>query len=259
MSPSPRQWWREKPRGSSAEAVDVASRNDVFALAERQAKNGAKTVILFQLLREGAMSKALDYIKAALQIAFSLVVLAIILLNFRGLHLAVQKFLERAASVNAIKGFGIEIDLDAAGVDRALSAADAKRTLFHVENLTGAEKRRVLALIQGLDGKQFVRLMYVGQLKNLCEFENPSTEMRDDAALDYELRDKGMTKIEANPVTLESVRAELAKMVAQGKSLDNGYPRSCYDMTLTDDGYNVKTVLVKSLSAMFDKGRTAPP
>jgi hypothetical protein len=30
-------------------------------------------------------------------------------------------------------------------------------------------------------------------------------------------------------------------------------------MTLTDDGYNVKTVLVKNLSAMFDKGRTAPP
>ena len=205
------------------------------------------------------MSKALDYIKAALQIAFSLVVLAIILLNFRGLHLAVQKFLERAASVNAIKGFGIEIDLDAAGVDRALSAADAKRTLFHVENLTGAEKRRVLALIQGLDGKQFVRLMYVGQLKNLCEFENPSTEMRDDAALDYELRDKGLTKIEVSPATLESVRAELAKTVAQGKSLDNGYPRTCYDMTLTDDGYNVKTVLVKSLGATFDEGRKPSP
>jgi hypothetical protein len=61
------------------------------------------------------MSKALDYVKAALQIAFSLVVLAIILLNFRCLHLTVQKFLERAASVSAIKGFGIEVDLDAAG------------------------------------------------------------------------------------------------------------------------------------------------
>jgi hypothetical protein len=205
------------------------------------------------------MSKVLDYIKAALQIAFSLVVLAIILLNFRGLHLAVQKFLERAAQVTEIKGFGFEVDLNAAGVDRALAAADAKRAFFHVENLTGAEKRRVLALIQGLDGKQFVRLMYVGQLKNLCEFENPSTEMRDDAALDHELRDKGLTKIEANPATLESVRAELAKTVAQGKSLENGYPRTCYDMTLTDDGYNVKTVLVKSLSATFDKGRTAPP
>jgi hypothetical protein len=205
------------------------------------------------------MPKVLDYLKAALQIAFGLVVLAIILLNFRGLHLAVQKFLERAAHVSEIKGFGIEVDLNAAGVDRALAAADAKRALFHVENLTGAEKRRVLALIQGPDGKEFVRLMYVGQLKNLCEFENPSTEMRDDAALDYELRDKGLTKIEVSPATLDAVRAELAKMVAQGKSLDNGYPRTCYDMTLTDDGYNVKTVLVKSLSATFDKGTVAPP
>ncbi|MDQ6702270.1 MAG: hypothetical protein M3Z96_03745 [Pseudomonadota bacterium] len=203
------------------------------------------------------MSKALDYIKAALQIAFSLVVLAILLLNFRGLQLALQKFLERAASVSAIKVLGVEVDMDAA--DRALSAADAKRALFHVENVTGAEKRRVLGLIHGLDGKEFIRLMYVGQLKNLCEFENPSTEMRNDAALDYELRDKGLTKIEVNPATLDSVRAELAKMVAQGKSLDNGYPRTCYDMTLTDDGYNVKTVLVKSLSATFDEGQKASP
>jgi hypothetical protein len=125
--------------------------------------------------------------------------------------------------------------------------------------LTGAEKRRVLALIQGLDGKEFIRLMYVGQLKNLCEFENPSTEMRNDVALDYGLRDKGLTKIEVNPATLESVRAELDQMKAQGKSPENGYPRTCYDMTLTDDGYNVKTVLVKSLSATFDKGRKTPP
>jgi len=205
------------------------------------------------------MSKALDYLKSALQIAFGVVVLAIILLNFRGFHLALQKFLERAAQVSEIKGFGIEVDLDAAGVDRALSAADAKRALFHVANLTDAEKRRVLALIHGLNAKEFIRLMYVGQLKNLCEFENPSTEMRDDTALDYGLRDKGLTKIEASPATLQSVRAELDHMKAQGKSLDNGYPRTCYDMTLTDDGYNVKTALVKHLSEAFDEGRKAAP
>jgi hypothetical protein len=227
----------------------------------RRAKNGAKTVILLRLLREevGRMSKVLEYIKAALQIAFSLVVLAIILLNFQGLYLAARKFLERAAQVSSIKILGVEVDLDEAGVDRALAAADAKRALFHVANLTDAEKRRVLALIHSLDGKEFIRLMYVGQLKNLCEFENPSTEMRSDVALDYELRDKGLTKIEVNPATLESVRAELAKVVAQGKNLDNGYPSTCYDMTLTDDGYNVKTVLVKNLSATFDERRKASP
>ena len=52
------------------------------------------------------MSKALEYIKAALQIAFSLVVLAIVLLNFHGLYVALQRFLERAASVSAIKVLG---------------------------------------------------------------------------------------------------------------------------------------------------------
>lgn len=67
------------------------------------------------------MSKALDYIKAALQIAFSLVVLAIILLNFRGLHLAVQKFLERAASVNAIKGTWTQPQLTARSPPRTLN------------------------------------------------------------------------------------------------------------------------------------------
>jgi hypothetical protein len=257
MSPSPRQWWREKPRANSAEAFDVPSRSGAFTPAKRRAKKGAKTAILLQLLREGAMSKALDSIKAALQIAFGLVVLAIILLNFRGLQLALEKFLERAASVSSIKVLGVEIDMDAA--DSALSAADAKRAIFHVAGLTDAEKRRVLALIHGLDGKEFIRLMYVGQLKNLCEFENPSTEMRNDAALDYEMRDKGFVKIEDSPATLESVRAALAKLVAQGKNLDNGHPRACYDMTLTDDGYNVKTVLVKTLSATFDDGRKPSP
>jgi hypothetical protein len=73
------------------------------------------------------------------------------------------------------------------------------------------------------------------------------------------LRDKGLTKIEVNPATLEAVRAKLDQMKTQGKSMENGYPRTCYDMTLTDDGYNVKTVLVKTLSATFDKGQKAPP
>lgn len=121
------------------------------------------------------MSKVLDYIKAALQIAFSLVVLAIILLNFQGLYLATRRFLDRAASVSSIKVLGVEVDLGATAVDQALS----------LQNVAPDKKSRVLPMIQRLDSKEFIRLMYVGQLKNLCEFENPSTEMRNDAALDY--------------------------------------------------------------------------
>lgn len=200
----------------------------------------------------GRMSKALDFIKSALQIAFSLIVLAIVLLNFRGLHLAAQRFLERAAELSSIKILGIEIDLNQEGVERGLSRAAAERAIYGAENLTAADKKRVLQLIHGLNAKEFVRLMYVGQLKNLCEFENPSTEMRNDVALDYEMRDKGLVKIDVSPATLESVRAELGKIAQQGKKLDNGYPRMCYNLTLTEDGYNVKTVLVKDLSVAFE-------
>jgi hypothetical protein len=81
--------------------------------------------------------------------------------------------------------------------------------------------------------------------------------MRNDVALDYGLRDKGLTKIESNLKLLDSVRAALAKKVADGKTLDNGYPRTCNDMTLTDDGYNVKTALIHNLSLALNAGRGA--
>lgn len=196
------------------------------------------------------MSKVLDYVKAAVQIAFSLIVLALILLNFQGLYRASQKFLDRTASVSSIKLLGVEIDLDADGVNRAL---------FRADYLTGADKSRVLELIHGLTSKEFIRFMYVGQLKNLCEFEKPSTGMRNDVAVDYGLRDKGLTKIEVNAAILESARAELTKLAAQGKTLENGYPLTCYDMKLTNDGYNVKTVLVDNLSLAFNAGSHASP
>lgn len=195
------------------------------------------------------MSKALEFIKSALQIAFSLVLLAIVLLNFQPLYLAARKFLERSASVSSIKLLGIEVSLNQASVDKAL---------FQADHLTGADKSRILGLVRGLNASEFSRLMYVGQLKNLCEFENPSTSMRSDAAVDYTLRDKGLTKIENSPAILEAVRSELARLAAEGKTLENGYPLKCYDMTLTDDGYNVKTVLIDNLSDAFGERRPAP-
>jgi hypothetical protein len=70
--------------------------------AKRRAKDGDETAILLRSLREGAMSKVLDYIKAALQIAFSLVVLAIILLNFQGFTLRRGDFsIERRRSARS--------------------------------------------------------------------------------------------------------------------------------------------------------------
>jgi hypothetical protein len=128
-----------------------------------------------------------------------------------------------------------------------------------LQNVAPSKKSRVLPMIQRLNSKEFIRFMYFDQLKNLCEFENPFTEMRNDAALEYGLRNKGFVKIENSTVTLDRVLAELAKFVAQGKTLDNGNPRACYVMIFMSDGYNVKAALVDNFSVAFKDAINAPP
>ena len=96
------------------------------------------------------MSKVLDSIKAALQIAFGLVILAIILLNFQDLYLAMRKLLEQSASVRAIKALGVEIDLSTTGVDRALSLPSTRDTVpsHSLARILPAWERTAMSLIE---------------------------------------------------------------------------------------------------------------
>ncbi len=55
------------------------------------------------------MSKALDFIKAALQIAFTLIVLTIIALNFTPLNRAFDNILKQAASISAVEFLGVKL------------------------------------------------------------------------------------------------------------------------------------------------------
>jgi hypothetical protein len=143
------------------------------------------------------MSKVLEYIKAALQIAFSLVVLAIVLLNFRGLHLAAQKFLERAASVSAIKGWGVEIDMEA--TNRALSAADAAGDVDNKEVLDAA----LIAAAQAVEHYEITRYgALVSWAKQLGRSDCASMLQRN---LEEErAADQKLTQIAESKVNLEA-------------------------------------------------------
>jgi len=83
-----------------------------------------------------------------------------------------------------------------------------------LQNIAQDKKSCLLSLILRLDSKEFVRLMYVGQLINLCEFDHPSSEMREDTALDYSLRDKGLVNIVVSPALLNQVRTEMASSLS---------------------------------------------
>lgn len=189
------------------------------------------------------MSKALDFIKAALQIAFTLIVFTIIALNFSPLNRAFDNILEQAASISAVEFLGVKLTFskEIENLNLDYDEATYKRLGFKPE----AYKKHLQELIHALDQEEILRLMYVGQLKNLCEFDNPTPEMRKQVAADYSLRGMGLISIINDPSSLEQVRRDFA---AKSKLPDIGNPRACYNMDLTETGYNVKTVLVRTLS-----------
>jgi hypothetical protein len=203
------------------------------------------------------MSKALENVKAVVQIALNIAVLAIfvvILSNFRDLKLATQKALEQA-SVGSINLFGVEIKLGQNGVDYAL---------FKYGYLSDTDKENIRLQIHGLTAKEFERLMYVGQCvdqfpPDLCQYKNPTPEMREDLAADNKLQEKKLTKKADSPDILSRAKEKREKAIAQGENWDIGDPLWCYEMALTPAGYDVKTVLIKNLSMAFGQGRTASP
>jgi hypothetical protein len=194
------------------------------------------------LPREDAMSTHLDTLKAGLHVCYGVVFLVLILWVFPDIRSASKVLLDRAASASSLEVVGFKVAFTETTVAQGLVLAD----------VPAGEQKPVLDAIHSLNSREFVRLMAVGQLANLCEYDRPTPTMRNDVALDYDLQEKGLTKIEPSRTILESVQAWHAKVTARGERIAIGAPRNCYQMTLTDVGSRVKTVIVQNLAPAFN-------
>lgn len=166
-----------------------------------------------------------------------------ILWNVRALDRAVRNLLEQAAAINAIELFSVKLSFNTATVYEFLN----------FDHLKPVDKDRVHGKLFGLMPEEFIRLMNIGELKDLCVFETPSPGMKETLAIDRTLHNKGLAEISDNPETFERVRGKFTALAAQGKLPPIGYPHSCYDLKLTPDGFNAKTVLTKALSRKFSQ------
>jgi hypothetical protein len=187
------------------------------------------------------MATHLDALKSGLQVCYGIVFLALIIWVFPDLRAASKMLLERASTAASFKFSGLEIAFSATSVAQGLELAKVPED----------EQAIVLAAVQNLGSDGFRRLMAVGQLENLCEFERPTPQMRSDVALDYELAAKGLTEIEPSWNTLESVKAWRTSVLAKGRDVEIGAPHQCYKMTLSKVGNRVKTVIVENLAPAF--------
>ncbi len=189
------------------------------------------------------MSAALDWSKNLTLTALYLAALAIVLWNLPAIATAGHTLLEKAGTLDTLEVAGVKIGFDQTSVFQQLD----------YPHLSNAAKDEVLEKLQNLQPDEFDRLMNIGELSNLCDYETPTAEMRHMIALDYELREKGLTFI----VDAPDLRAEIEGKIKAGeetssKRSDIGHPRACYVMDFTDIGRNAKTALVKILSRAFD-------
>lgn len=157
-------------------------------------------------------------------------------------------FMGLAGRLGALRGAefaGVKLDFGEAAIERTVPTE-----LFR--HLDAKDKRRIVQNVQSLEPRMVVRLLHVGLLENLCEFEKPTTGMIDDFAIDHHLRDRGLVTLEDSQQTKTKVLATVRKReAAERKKSDIGEPRACYDMTLTDHGRDVKTAVVQVVSANF--------
>lgn len=184
----------------------------------------------------------LETLKAGLQVTYGVVFLVLILWMLPDIRTASKILLDRAASASSLEVVGFKVAFTETTVARGLE----------LDNVPAEDQKPVLESIRGLNSKQFVRLMAVGQLRNLCEFEHPTPDMRNDVALDYDLEAKGLTRIEPSAAVMENVQAWSTRAMAKGESVRIGAPRTCYTMTLTAIGSRVKTVIVRNLAPAFN-------
>jgi hypothetical protein len=169
--------------------------------------------------------------------AASWTMVAVLLVSVPSMCEAAQKLLARAGSVTKVNALGVEL---------TISEDDVKKTVLQFNpQLDHKVTKDVVDAIAKLEPEEYVRLMQVGELQNLCEFQYSTAKMRRDVALDYALKEKNIVDIEDDSDTF--------KRVIKEKHPDIGNPLYCYKMTLTSStGHDVKTVLVQSFKDAFD-------
>lgn len=197
------------------------------------------------------MSKALDYTKQFLYLVLVCIFLRFVLLEFPVICEASHKLLDRADSLNSVEIASVKISFDTENVAAAFSELNVA---IDPEHAGPDERSRALKLIKALEQNEFVRLMYVGQLADLCEYDAPAdTKMRYDIATDYKLVEKNLAEMIDDPDLLRQQTEYVNQQIARTGHSDNGHPFHCYVLRLTADGANVKTALVGSFGEAFKR------
>lgn len=167
----------------------------------------------------------------------TIAIFSIVVADFKAICAATSDLAARAGAVTNVELPG--------GVKLTISERQVRDILLP---LNANYRKETAEAISRIQPEEFSRLMQVGQLADLCEYEKPDVRMRAYIAIDYALDEKKLVELTRN---MKAVSMPVE---------DHGAARLCYDLRLTDLGNDVKSALVQSFKDAFatPRGQARP-
>ncbi|PNG27826.1 hypothetical protein [Methylocella silvestris] len=197
------------------------------------------------------LNDALSAARSVIGVLAGCAALALFVSEFGAIQTATEKFLSHAGAMTKLSVAGFEVELDQKTVSTALASVMDQ---LDSQRLSGPATE----MIAELGPAEFARLMDIGRLGPVCEYDGASAQMRADVAIDYLLKEKELARLVANPDRLTRVTAESRQKAEAGASDPHGAATFCYSLELTGLGHDVRTALVQTFKFAFKPSGNAP-
>jgi hypothetical protein len=172
---------------------------------------------------------------------------AVLVMEFSTIRIGMVDLVDKIKNMESVEGFNIKA---------AFQSPDVAPTIPIFKGWDDDKKASLIADIRVLKPEWFTRLLNVGAQNNLCEFERPTPRMREDLAMDHQLEELGLIKLEPSRDVQAAVMQEMRVKIAKGDPWKIGKPLACYVASLETRGWNVKTAILEYLSAGFASAPT---
>ena len=193
---------------------------------------------------EAAVIKSTEITKRVALAGACAIGLTLLLQNYEPARNALQELFELAPRIKQVTAGTLVVAFDELTVGSAVKV-ELDKDSPHAKDPTYIGK--LTEVIQSLKPDHYKRLLYVDQLRNLCKYECQSVDVDYDFSLDQELEEKGPVTLTDSPELLKEVNDKLGSQQREMIKPKADYPRFCYKMNLTDQGYDAKTAFVKTM------------
>jgi len=192
--------------------------------------------------------KVASFLTLFRSIVFSILIVALAIWNIQVLNQAAVELVSMLPRIQQVEASGYKVVLrDSAKLSEALNTFFDQRTAEGIKRgSTEGIAEKTVAIVKNLSAPEIDRLFTIEPNGVHCEYTKPTATMRVYINADASLEQANLVVVSMDEAKRDE---ELARTSAGTSNI--GLPRSCYRMTLTPLGYDVKSALVGVIKEAF--------